>query len=257
MDLALSEIQQMLKTSAREVLAQECPFEVVRAMEGHPQGYPPELWRGMSELGWLGLAAPEEYGGAGGSFLDLAMLLEEMGRALTPGPFFSTVVLGALTVMDAGDEAMRSKLLPGISSGETLMTLAVTEESGGYGPEGVQLEAKRRGDEYVLSGRKLFVPDAHVADYAIVAARTSEGTDAREGITLFLTPLKTEGVVVTPHATMALGEAGAGGFQRRSGACRFDLGRWMRAGRRWSEPCSGRRRPRGWRWWGARKRCWI
>ena len=84
------------------------------------------------------------------------------------------------------------------------MTLAVTEERGGYGPEGVRLEAKRRGDEYVLSGRKLFVPDAHVADYAIVAARTSEGTDAREGITLLLTPLKTEGVVVTPHATMAL-----------------------------------------------------
>ena len=204
MDLALSEIQQMLKTSAREVLARECPFEVVRAMEGHPQGYPLPLWRGMAELGWLGLVAPEEYGGAGGSFLDLAMLLEEMGRALTPGPFFSTVVLGALTIMDAGDEAMRSKLLPGISSGETLMTLAVTEESGGYGPEGVQLEAERRGDEYVLSGRKLFVPDANVADYAIVAARTSEGADAREGITLFLAPLGSEGVVVTPHATMAL-----------------------------------------------------
>ena len=96
--------------------------------------------------------------------------------------------------MDAGDEAMRSKLLPGISSGETLMTLAVTEESGGYGPEGVQLEAKRRGDEYVLSGRKLFVPDAHVADYAIVAARTSEDADAREGITLFLTPCRPMGL---------------------------------------------------------------
>ena len=204
MDLALSEIQQMLKTSAREVLARECPFEVVRAMEGHPQGYPPELWRGMSELGWLGLAAPEEYGGAGGSFLDLAMLLEEMGRALTPGPFFSTVVLGALTVMDAGDEAMRSKLLPGISSGETLMTLAVTEESGGYGPEGVQLEAKRRGMSTCspVASSSCPTPTSPITPSWLRGPPRAQTPG--KGITLFLTPLKTEGVVVTPHATMAL-----------------------------------------------------
>ena len=204
MDLALSEIQQMLKTSAREVLARECPFEVVREMEGDPMGYTPDLWRSMAELGWMGLVVPEEYGGAGGSFLDLGMLLEEMGRALTPGPFFSTVVLGALTVMDAGDEALQSKLLPGIARGETLMTLAVTEESGGYSPEEIRLQAERREGEYVLSGRKFFVPDAHVADYAIVAARTSEGADAWDGITLFVVPMKKGGVVVTSHATMAL-----------------------------------------------------
>ena len=204
MDLALSEIQQMLKTSAREVLAQECPFEVVRAMEEDARGYTPDLWRSMADLGWLGLVTPEKYGGTEGSFLDLAMLLEEMGRALTPGPFFSTVVLGALTVMDAEDEAMQSKLLPGIAGGETLMTLAVTEEGGGYGPEGVRLEAKHRSGTWTLNGRKMFVPDAHVADYAIVAARTSERLDPRKGITLFLTPVGAEGVVVTPHATMAL-----------------------------------------------------
>ena len=194
----------MLKTSAREVLAREVPFEVVRAMEGDAQGYTPELWRSMAELGWLGLVVPEKYGGAEGSFLDLGMLLEEMGRALTPGPFFSTVVLGALTVMDAGDEAMRSKLLPGVAGGETMMTLAVTEESGGYGPGDIRLRAEYREDGYVLSGRKFFVPDAHAADYAIVAARTSEGEDAREGITLFVVPMKQGGVSVTPHATMAL-----------------------------------------------------
>ena len=204
MDLALSEIQQMLKTSAREVLAREVPFEVVRAMEGDAQGYTPELWRSMAELGWLGLVVPEKYDGAEGSFLDLGMLLEEMGRALTPGPFFSTVVLGALTVMDAGDEAMRSKLLPGVAGGETMMTLAVTEESGGYGPGDIRLRAEYREDGYVLSGRKFFVPDAHAADYAIVAARTSEGEDAREGITLFVVPMKQGGVSVTPHSTMAL-----------------------------------------------------
>lgn len=204
MDLALSEIQQMLKTSAREVLAQECPFEVVRAMEEDAQGITPELWRSMSELGWLGLVVPEEFGGAGGSFLDLGMLLEEMGRALTPGPFFSTVVLGALTVMDAGDEGMKSRLLPGIAGGKTLMTLAMAEERGGYEAVGIRLVARREGEEFVLTGRKFFVPDGHVADYAIVAARTSEGSDAREGITLFVVPMKESGVSVSPHSTMAM-----------------------------------------------------
>ena len=119
---------------------------------------------------------------------------------------------------------MRSKLLPGISSGETLMTLAVTEEGGGYGPEGVQLEAKRRGDEYVLSGRKLFVPDAHVADYAIVAARTSEGTDAREGNNPV--PDASEDGRGSRHASRnhGAGEASAGGFQRGASVRRLDVG---------------------------------
>ncbi len=204
MDLALSEIQQMLKASAREVLAQEFPFEVVRAMEADEKGFTPELWQSMAELGWLGLVMPEEYGGAGGSFFDLGMLLEEMGRALTPGPFFSTVALGALTVLDAGDEAMQSKLLPGIASGETMMTMAIAEEGGGYSPADVRLWAKHQSGEFVLSGRKMFVPDAHVADFAIVATRTSERLDPRNGITLFLVPLDAEGVSITPHATMAL-----------------------------------------------------
>ena len=214
MDLALSEIQQMLKTSAREVLAQECPFEVVRAMEGDEKGYIQELWRSMTKLGWLGLVVPEEYGGTEGSFLDLGMLLEEMGRALTPGPFFSTVVLGALTLMDTGDEATQSKLLPGIANGETIMTLAVTEGSGRYNPGDIRLWAERQDDEYVLSGHKMFVPDAQVADYAIVAARTSEGADPRDGITLFVVPLRGGEVYVTSHSTMALEKQAQMDFHR-------------------------------------------
>ena len=145
MDLALSEIQQMIKTNAREMLSRECPFDVVRAMEQDPDGYPRPLWRSMSDMGWQGLAIPEQYGGAGGSFLDLALLLEEMGRAQVPGPFFSTVVLGSLTVLDAGDEATRADVLPGVALGETLMTLAVTEEGGGFGPDEVQPSGPVRG----------------------------------------------------------------------------------------------------------------
>jgi alkylation response protein AidB-like acyl-CoA dehydrogenase len=102
MDLGLSEVQQMLRSSAQEFLSQECPLTLVREMEEDAQGYTDSLWRQMVSLGWTGVAFPERYGGTGGNFLDLAVLLEEMGRTLTPGPFFSTVVLGGLTVLDAG-----------------------------------------------------------------------------------------------------------------------------------------------------------
>ena len=95
MDLGLTEIQQMLKNSAREFLSQECPLTLVREMEEDERGYTDELWRQIAGLGWPGIAFPEQYGGTGGSFLDLTVLLEEIGRSLTPGPFFSTVVLGA------------------------------------------------------------------------------------------------------------------------------------------------------------------
>ena len=93
MDLGISEVQQMLRTSAREFLSQECPLTLVREMEEDARGFTDELWGQVSGLGWTGLAFPEQYGGTGGSFLDLAVLLEEMGRSLMPGPFFATVVL--------------------------------------------------------------------------------------------------------------------------------------------------------------------
>ena len=257
MDLALSEIQQMLKTSAREVLAREFPFEVVRAMEGDAKGYTPELWQSMTELGWLGLVVPEKYGGAEGSFLDLGMLLEEMGRALTPGPFFSTVVLGALTVINAGNESMQSKLLPGIASGDTIMTMAVTEESGGYGPDGIHLQAEHRDGEFVLSGRKLFVPDAHVADYAIVAARTSKRLDPKKRDNAVSHAAWGRGHHRRASHHDGVGEAGTGGFQRRSGVRPIPSSElWIKVGLSWSERSNERQRQRGWRWWGAPRRCW-
>ena len=117
MDLGLSEVQQMLKNSAQEFLSRECPLTLVRQMEADPRGYTDALWRQLVNLGWNGLIMPEQYGGTGGSFLDLAVLLEEMGRALVPGPFFSTVVLGALTVLDAGTEAQKRDLLHGSALG--------------------------------------------------------------------------------------------------------------------------------------------
>ncbi|MCH8832303.1 MAG: acyl-CoA dehydrogenase family protein, partial [Chloroflexi bacterium] len=132
MDLGLSEVQQMLKSSAQEFLSQECPLTLVRAMEEDSTGENDQLWRQIAGLGWTGVAFPESYGGTGGDFLDLAVLLEEMGRALCPSPFFSTVVLGGLTVLDAGSDAQKQDIVTKICDGQLLMTLALTEQTATY-----------------------------------------------------------------------------------------------------------------------------
>ncbi|MEW6034570.1 MAG: acyl-CoA dehydrogenase family protein [Chloroflexota bacterium] len=194
MNLALSEEQEMLRKMARDFLANECPKKLVREMEGDEKGYSPELWKKMAELGWMGLVLPEEYGGGAGTFLDLAILLEEMGRACLPGPFFSTVVLGALTLVDAGSEEQKRKLLPQVAAGKAILTLALTEPSATWNAGGVTLKAVHEGDHYLLSGTKLFVPDAHVADRLIVVARTGGGKKPEEGITLFLVDARSPGI---------------------------------------------------------------
>ena len=203
MDLSLSETQQMLKNSAREVLSQECQPSLVRAMEEDDLGYTPELWRQLVTLGWTGLPLGEEYGGTGGSFMDLSVLIEEMGRSLVPCPYFSTVVLGALTVEDAGTNAQKRDLLPGICRDGSTMTLALLEDTATYSPRGIQLEALPGDNSYTLNGTKLFVPDARSADTIIVAARTSRHPNPTQGITLFLVPASSPGIVISPHVTIA------------------------------------------------------
>ena len=202
MDLGFSETQQMLRTSTSEFLSKECPLTLVRAMEEDEKGYTTALWQQMVDLGWTGLAFPEEYGGMEGSFLDLAILLEEMGRALVPGPFFSTVVLGGLTVLDAGSDSQKQDLLTRICLGQLVMTLALTEPSATYQAWGVQAQAQRDGDDFIVNGTKLFVPDAHVSDVMIVALRTSQVEDARSGITTLLVPTSSEGISYTPLRTL-------------------------------------------------------
>lgn len=186
MDLGFTEQQEMLRKMARDFLTTECPKKVVRDMELDEKGYLPELWRKMADLGWLGLPFPEEYGGMGGSFLDLCVLLEEMGRACLPGPFFSTVVLGGLTVSDVGDEDQKRDFLTPIANGERIMAFAFDEVSGGYGAADVQVEAHHRGDHYFVKGVKLFVTNANVADWILCVARTRKGHIPEDGITMFL-----------------------------------------------------------------------
>ena len=205
MDFGLSPEQEMLKRTARDFLAKQCPPTVVWEMAKDERGYPLELWQRMAELGWMGLVLPEEYDGAGASLADLMVLLEEMGRACLPGPFFSTV-LGGMLIKEAGTAAQKAALLPKIARGESIITLSLLEPNLKYGHEGIRLAAVADGAAYRLSGTKLFVPDAHVADYVICAARTSDARADSEGISLFLLRMsdgQVPGVSIAPLRTMA------------------------------------------------------
>ena len=201
MDLGLNETQQMLKNSAREFLQAECPDTYVRAMEEDQRGYTPDMWQKIAEQGWLGLIFPEEYGGVGLTYLDLSVLLEEMGRALLPGPFFSTIVMGGMAIMEAGSDQQKRRLLPQICDGQHIVTLALTEPSARWDAAGIQTTAAQNADgAWTLNGTKLFVPNAHVADTYIVAARTG---DAERDITLFFVPGDADGVTQTLLKTIA------------------------------------------------------
>ena len=186
MDFDFTEQQDMLRAAARDFLATECPKASVREMYGDERGYDPHLWRGMAELGWMGLILPEQYGGMGGSFMDLVILMEEMGRSILPGPFFATVALCALPLLEYGSSQQRAEFLPAIAKGETIWTFALAESSGRCQASEIRLRAAVVGTGCVLSGDKLFVHDVHVADHILVAGRTGAGERPEDGITVFV-----------------------------------------------------------------------
>ena len=200
MKLTLTEEQEMLRKTARDFLTDKCSKKFVKQMEESETGYSGELWQEMAELGWMGLAFPGKYGGGDMSFLDLAILLEEMGRACLPGPFFSAVVLGGLSILDVGNEEQKQEHLPQLIRGKRLFTLALTEPGRhNYDASSVAMEATRDDDSYIINGTKLFVPDAHVADYLLCVARTKP----RSGITVFLVDAKSPKMKHTVLKTIA------------------------------------------------------
>jgi alkylation response protein AidB-like acyl-CoA dehydrogenase len=202
MDFSLSEEQEMLRKMARDFLVNECPKSLVREMEQDEKGYSPELWKKMADLGWMGLVFPAEYGGEGMAFLDLAVLIEEIGRALVPGPYMSTVVYCGLPILDAGTDEQKKALLPKIARGELIATLALTEPSASWDPAGVETRATADGGDFVISGTKLFISDAHVADWLLCVARTKDSAKPENGITLFLVDAKSPGIKTTPLKTI-------------------------------------------------------
>ena len=196
-DFGLSEEQEALQRSAREFLARECAPALVRETARSDDGLPRDLYRQMAELGWMGLLVPETQGGLGLGALDLALVLEELGRVVAPGPFLSTqlVVAGLLR---AGTAAQRAAWLPALLAGEAFATLAHVEASDQQEPAGVQVQAATTRDGWVLSGAKLFVPEAQSASVFLVAARTKAGIGPA-GVSLFLVDRGARGVRVKPH----------------------------------------------------------
>jgi len=199
MDFAFSEEQEMLRASAREFLAKQCPPSYVRQMMEADDAWDAAFWAKLAEMGWTGLGIPEAYGGVG-TFLDLVVVLEEAGRALLPGPFFSTMGLAVPTLLESGSEAQKQEVLTAIAAGDARATVALTEPQGRWDADGVTLAAQQSGDGWRLDGIKLFVPDAGVADHVIVAARTRGAGE--EGITLFLVSGRPDGMTVSPLKTM-------------------------------------------------------
>lgn len=203
MDFDLTEGQEMLRETARDFLTTACPRSLVREMVKDEEGHPLQLWQKMGEMGWMGMILPEEYGGAEASFIDFIVLLEEMGRACLPGPFFSTVVLGGLTILEAGSEEQKKEILPKLAEGKLLLTFALIEPSAMYAAEGIQTKATQTDRGFVIQGTKLFVPDAFLSDYLICAARTRETEISEDGITLFLVDTRSAGVSCTLLKTIS------------------------------------------------------
>jgi len=194
MNTTFTEEQTMLRKSTADFLVEKYPEAKVREIEESDTGHDPEIWRGMAELGWMGLVIPEEYEGMGMTFQDLTIVLEEMGRNIAPGPFFCTVLEGAYPILDAGSEEQKKEFLPKIANGELIFTLALLEADGIYDASDVAVKAAPKGDDFVINGTKLFVEQAINADYMIVVTRTREGASPEDGITLFIVDAKSPGI---------------------------------------------------------------
>ncbi|MBI1736924.1 MAG: acyl-CoA dehydrogenase family protein [Candidatus Rokubacteria bacterium] len=202
MNFGFSEEQELLRATARKFFDNECTSTFVRDRMAEPAGVTEEFWTKLAEQGWLGLIYPEEHGGSGLGFVDLTVLMEEMGRASMPGPFFSTVLLGGLAVLEAGSAAQKKEWLTKVAAGQAKLALAWTEPNARWDAAGVTVTARESGGGFTLSGTKLFVLDAHLADAVVVVARTRESARPEEGVTLFLVPRGAAGLDVKLLPTM-------------------------------------------------------
>jgi alkylation response protein AidB-like acyl-CoA dehydrogenase len=197
MNFAFSDEQEELRTAVRRFLAEKSPESEVRRLMDTTDGYDPAVWSQMADqLGLQSLTIPEEFGGSGFTYVELLVVLEEMGAALLCAPFFSSVALGANALLTSGDDEAKKSYLPGIASGETIATLAITEENGKWDFSGIELAATQKDGGWVLNGAKMFVIDGHVANLVIVAARTTAG------VTLFAVDGEAAGLTRTPLPTM-------------------------------------------------------
>ncbi len=202
MDITLNREQEEIAREARHFLKKECSANFVRDMFEDKTGYTDSFWSKITELDWPSICIPEKFGGMGMDFINLVIALEETGRALMPGPFFSTVLLGAETILAAGDEQQKEYYLPKIANGKMKGTLALFEPDSGSDPEYVKLEARNGGNAWILNGTKLFVTDAHVSDFIICAVCTQPEIGLEDCVTLFIVDPKETGITITQMPTM-------------------------------------------------------
>src|SRR5215510_5798359 len=202
MDIGFTEEQELLRDSARRFLESECDTQFVRRRMAEPAPVTDEFWQKLAEQGWLGIIYPEENGGSGLELVDLVVLMEEMGRAVMPGPFLSTVLLGGAAIAEAGSPAQRREWLPRIAEGKAKAALAWTEPDLRWDAAGVTLTAREAAGGFVLSGTKLFVADAHLAEVVVVAGRTRDGSTMEDGVSLFLVPKDARGLTITVLPTI-------------------------------------------------------
>jgi len=193
MDFSFSKDQELIRSSVREFLKKECPKDSIRELKGDEKGYDPKTWKKMVKLGFQGLVIPEEYGGTEGEFFDLVIFMEEAGRNILPAPFFSTVCLCAMPLMEFATKEQKKKYLPKIATKGAIWSLALKEEADGCEPEDIRLRAYIQDDVYVLNGKKLFVPYANSADHLLVVARTA---DDETGISVFIVDRKSAGLEI-------------------------------------------------------------
>ncbi|MEO6341005.1 MAG: acyl-CoA dehydrogenase family protein [Caulobacteraceae bacterium] len=195
MALLLNDEQTMLRDAARDFIGEQAPIAQLRKLRDSQDadGFSRDLWKGFAEMGFTGVLAPEAFGGSGLGHVETAVIMEEIGRNLTPSPFLSTAVLGVSALMRSGSPEQNYAYLPRIVGGDLLTALAV-DEGPKHAPNKTALKAERAGNGFRLTGAKTFVVDGHVADLLIVAGRTAGAPGEREGLTLFLVDAKAEGL---------------------------------------------------------------
>ena len=197
MDIGFTEEQELLRTSARRFLENECPSAFVRQRMAEPGAMTEDFWQKLGAQGWFGILYPEALGGSDLGLVDMTVLMEEMGRAVMPGPFFSTVMLGGAAIIEAGSPAQREEWLPRIAAGSAKVSLAWTEPNARWDAAGIVATGRETAGGFVLSGTKLFVQDAHLSDALVVAVRTRDGSTMEDGVSLFLVPKDTAGLEIT------------------------------------------------------------
>ena len=202
MDVLPGEEEQMVKNLAREFLEAECPPSLAREMEKDTLGYPPELWKKISDLGWFGMSLPESYGGQGLPLSYLGLISEELGRVIAPVPFHSTMV-AALTIAADGTDQQKQSILPHISSGDMILTWAFQELNPKLNPESIRTTATETDGGYVINGTKMFVDNYVAADKILVTCRTSPATERSSGLSMFIIDTNLSGMIETPLVTIA------------------------------------------------------